>query len=71
MLFYQVYANIKLQYNNNKQGKNMNRLTDTMSDTFQDTLTVATWNRTRSLDELRAFITSHSNALLDVEDFEV
>lgn len=32
--------------------------------------TPATWNRTRSIAELRSFVTSHEDAL-DVEDFDL
>jgi hypothetical protein len=44
--------------------------TETEAVTFDDVLSLATWNRSRSAEELRSFITSHDEAL-DVEDLDV
>ena len=43
--------------------------TETEAVTFDDILSLATWNRSRSTQELRSFITSREEAL-DVEDFD-
>lgn len=46
----------------------METTTDNTSDSLSDTLTLATWNAPRSLEQLRSFVSSHEDAL-DVEDF--
>lgn len=38
--------------------------------TFDDILSLATWNRTRSTSELRSFI-NRRNDFIDVEDFDL
>ncbi len=48
----------------------MNAITDAASDALQDITEIATWNRPRSLTELKEFIFSHDEAL-DVEEFSV
>ena len=42
---------------------------DTEAVTFDDVLSLATWNRDRSTTELREFVNRHDDAL-DVEDFD-
>lgn len=42
---------------------------ETEAVTFNDILSLATWNRDRSNEELRSFISRHEDAL-DVEDFD-
>lgn len=43
--------------------------TETEAVTFDDVLSLATWNRDRSTQELRGFITTREEAL-DVEEFD-
>lgn len=43
--------------------------TETEAVTFDDVLSLATWNRSRSTQELRSFITTRDEAL-DVEEFD-
>ena len=43
--------------------------TDTELVNIHDTLELATWNTSRSLSELRNFVSMHEEAL-DVEDFD-
>lgn len=43
--------------------------TETEAVSFDDILSLATWNRGRSTEELRSFISSREEAL-DVEDFD-
>ena len=42
---------------------------NTESVTFDDILSLATWNRSRTAEELRSFISRREDAI-DVEDFE-
>lgn len=73
LLYYKTYATITLLSNKtNKKGNN--KMSDSKSDSmvaeFEDTLrqvTVATWNRVRSSDELRDFIDRRHSALADIE----
>lgn len=44
--------------------------TETETVTFDDVLSLATWNRARSTQELRNFITTRDEAL-DVEEFDL
>lgn len=45
-------------------------ITETDAVTFDDILSLATWNRSRSTEELRDFVTRRDNAL-DVEEFDL
>lgn len=47
----------------------METTTDTLSATLSDTISLATWNAPRSLDQLRSFVSSHEDAL-DVAEFD-
>lgn len=47
----------------------MKTATDNTSASLSDTLTLATWNAPRSLEQLRSFISSREDAL-DVEEFD-
>ena len=47
-----------------------NNAADIESVTLNDILGMATWNRSRSTTELRAFVNNHDEAL-DVEEFDV
>lgn len=46
----------------------METTTGTMSGTLSDTISIATWNTPRSIEQLRSFVSSHEDAL-DVEEF--
>ena len=43
--------------------------TETEAVTFDDILSLASWNRSRSREELRSFISRREDAI-DVEDFD-
>jgi hypothetical protein len=45
-------------------------MTDTETVTFDDILSLATWNRSRSSEELRDFVSRRDSAI-DVEEFEL
>ena len=45
-------------------------MTDTETVTFDDILSLASWNRSRSNEELRDFVSRRDNAI-DVEEFEL
>ena len=47
----------------------MNTPTDEKTAHLSDTMTLATWNVPRSIEQLRSFVTSREDEL-DVEDFE-
>lgn len=46
----------------------METTTDSESVTLQDVLDMASWNRPRTISQLKSFIADHEDAL-DVEDF--
>jgi len=54
---------------NTKKATNMDT-TETETVSFDDILSLATWNRSRSTEELRGFLNRREEAI-DVEDFDI
>lgn len=49
----------------------MTKILSQITPITQEVVEVASWNRQRTVDELRAFISRREDALMDVADFSI